>query len=424
MPDAATPLSIDRSDSLASLVDFSPQKSQRARRILFALARRSRGGRLVVTDEVETTELGRGALVAHVTVHDPRAYTALLQRGSLGLGLGYLEGWWDCDDLVALVRILVRGRGRLGRIQDEAGRLISLVADPLRRRRRRPPTNDRRFVQAHYDIGNEFFSLVLDPTMSYSCAVFENVEDTLESASLAKLDRICRKLSLGANDHVLEIGTGWGGFAVFAASRYGCRVTTTTISAEQYDYATRLVAERGLADRVTVLNQDYRDLRGTYDKLVSIEMIEAVDWRQVPGFFRACSRLLAPDGLMALQAITIDDASYDRAKTTTDFIKAFVFPGGSLPSMTSLTAASTRAHLRVVDVEDIGRHYAETLRRWRENFEHHLDDVRALGYDERFERLWTLYLTYCEAAFLERHVSDVQMVLARDGWRPALATRA
>lgn len=423
MSDTATPLSIDRSDSLASLVDPSEKKSRRARRILFTLARRSRGGRLVVRDALGTAELGRGALLAHVEVHDPRAYQALLRRGSLGLGLGYLEGWWDCDDLVALVRILVRSRGRLGRFQDEAGRVFSLVADPLRRRRRRPPTQDRRFVQAHYDIGNEFFSLMLDPTMSYSCAVFDNLDDTLESASLAKLDRICRKLSLGASDHVLEIGTGWGGFAVFAASRYGCRVTTTTISTEQFEYATRLVAERGLADRVTVLNQDYRDLRGTFDKLVSIEMIEAVDWRQVPGFFRACSRLLSPDGLMALQAITIEDASYDRAKTTTDFIKAFVFPGGSLPSMTSLTSASARAHLSVVDVEDIGRHYAETLRRWRENFDHHRDEVRALGYDERFERLWSLYLTYCEAAFLERHVSDVQMILAREEWRPPLAAR-
>ncbi len=424
MSESAAPLSIDQSDSLATLVDASPERSRRARRLLFALARRSRGGRLVVHDALGTVELGHGALLAHVEVHDPRAYRALLQRGSLGLGLGFLEGWWDCDDLVTLVRILVRGRGRLGRIQDETGRLASVVADPLRRLRRRAPTQDRRFVQAHYDIGNEFFSLVLDPTMSYSCAVFDTVANTLESASLAKCDRICRKLSLGANDHLLEIGTGWGGFAVFAASHYGCRVTTTTISAEQYDYATRLVAERGLSDRVTVLNQDYRDLSGTFDKLVSIEMIEAVDWRQVPGFFRACSRLLAPDGLMALQAITIEDASYDRAKTTTDFIKAFVFPGGCLPSMTSLTRASARAHLSLVDVEDIGRHYVETLRHWRENFDRRRDEVRALGYGERFERLWTLYLTYCEAAFLERHVSDVQIIFARDQWRPALATRA
>ncbi len=418
MPDDATSLSIDQSDSLASLVDASQSKNRGARRLLFALARRSRGGRLIVRDAHGAVELGRGALVAQVDVHDQRAYQALLRRGSLGLGIGYLEGWWDCDDLVTLVRILVRGRGRLGRVQDAVGRLVSRVADPFRRRRRRPPTLDRRFVQAHYDIGNDFFSLMLDLTMSYSCAVFDRADDTLESASLSKLDRLCRKLSLGANDHVLEIGTGWGGFAVFAASRYGCRVTTTTISAEQYDYATRLVAERGLAERVTVLNKDYRELRGTFDKLVSIEMIEAVDWRDVPGFFRACSRLLAPDGLMALQAITIEDASYDRAKTTTDFIKGFVFPGGCLPSMTSLTSASARAHLSVIDVEDIGRHYAETLRRWRENFEAHRDAVRVLGYGERFERLWTLYLTYCEAAFLERHVSDVQIMLARDEWRP------
>ncbi len=415
--------SVSRPQARGTSIGARPVTARFARRFLHVAARSARGGRLMVDEPDGRVSLGRGALSAHVVVNDVRAYPALLRHGSVGLGIGYLEGWWDSDDLVNLVRILIRSRGRVGQWLDQVGQAISVVLNPWRRLRRREPHVDRRYVQAHYDIGNEFFELMLDETMSYSCAIFESSTVSLEEASVAKFDRLCRKLGLESDDHLLEIGTGWGGFAIYAATHYGCRVTTTTISAEQFAYATRRVAELGLGDRVTVLNEDYRDVVGTYDKIVSIEMIEAVDWRQVPGFFEQCSRLLDPHGLMALQAITIDERSYERAKNATDFIKAFIFPGGCLPAVSSITRASARSGLSVVDLEDIGRHYAETLGRWRARFDEHRAELEELGYDERFRRLWTLYLTYCEAAFLERHVSDVQIVLARSEWRPNLSVR-
>ena len=404
-------------------VNGSARRAWLARRVLLLLGARSRGGRLVVDESGATAQVGRGELVARVSIHDQRAYVAMLGDGSTGLGGGYLEGWWDSDDLVTLVRILIRAQGRLGRWHDEIGSFASRATDPWRRIRRRAPRADRRFVQAHYDIGNELFELMLDETMSYSCAVFADPGQSLHEASLTKFDRLCHKLRLESTDHLLEIGTGWGGFAVYAATHYGCRVTTTTISTEQFEYAKRRVAELGLSDRITVLNEDYRDLSGTFDKIASIEMIEAVDWRQVPGYFTQCSRLLSPHGLMVLQAITINEQSYERAKNATDFIKAFIFPGGSLPSVNSITRASARAGLSVVDLEDIGRHYAETLRRWRQRFDEHRDELEALGYDERFRRMWTFYLAYCEAAFLERHVSNVQVVFAKREWRMGLWVR-
>ncbi len=395
-----------------------------ARRLAVDLGRRLAWGSIVLQDGAGTVRLGEGGPRVQVHVHHPGAYAALLRHGSVGLGRSYVDGWWDCDDLTGLVRILVHNRGAAGRARDRAGRVASAVADPLRRLRRPSPSADRRHVRAHYDIGNELFSLMLDPTMSYSCAVFERPAMTLEEASLAKLDRICRKLDLSPADHVVEIGTGWGGFAVHAATRYGCRVTSTTISAEQHAHATEWVARLGLSDRVTVLHEDYRNLRGEYDKAVSIEMVEAVDWRLLGTYFRTCAALLRPDGLMALQAITIADQSYERAKSSQDFVKAFVFPGSCLPSVASLARAAAGTDLRIVDLEDIGRHYAETLRRWRENVEEHRARIEDLGYDDRFLRMWRLYLAYCEAAFLERHVSDVQVVLAKPAWRAPLLTRA
>jgi len=390
------------------------------RAIATALGRRLSWGTVVVKDALGTVSLGASGPQVHVHVHHPGTYSALLRHGSVGLGHSYMDGWWDTESLTDLVRILVRNRGAFGAARDRVGQTLSAVTDPVRRAWVRSPATDERDVRAHYDIGNELFSLMLDPTMSYSCAMFEHSGMTLEEASIAKLDRICQKLDLSKDDHVLEIGTGWGGFAVHAAARYGCRVTTTTISAEQYSYAKDWVARAGLCGRVQVLEEDFRSLRGKYDKLVSIEMVEAVDWRLLGTFFRSCARLLRPDGLMALQAITIADQSYERAKHSQDFIKAFIFPGSCLPSIESLARAVARTDLRIVGLEDIGRHYAETLRQWRGNVDDHRAQIDALGFDERFVRMWRLYLSYCEAAFLERHISDVQLVLAKPAWRGRL----
>lgn len=387
------------------------------------LGRHLRVGSVTVSTGGRTWRAGEGAPHASVVVHDERAMTALVAHGAVGLGEGYIEGWWDADDLTALVRVLVANRGRLGAARDDLGRLLHPLLDPLRRLRAPVKADDQRRVRAHYDLGDELFRLMLDPTMSYSCALFERPGMSLEEASVAKLDRICRRLGLRPGLEVLEIGAGWGGFACHAAATYGCRVTTTTISATQEAAVRARVAREGLGELVEVRGEDYRDLAGDgrFDRLVSIEMIEAVDWRRLGAFFSACDRLLRPDGLMALQAITIDDRSYHRAKAGTDFVKAFVFPGSCLPSVEALVHAAAKVELRVIGLEDIGRHYAETLRRWRANLDERADEVAALRLGERFERLWRLYLSYCEAAFLERHVSDVQMVLAKPGWRDRLA---
>jgi len=393
-----------------------------ARHLVRAWARRL-GGALVLEDTPSVTGPGSGGAGVHVSVHDHRAYGALLRRGSVGLAEGYVESWWDCDDLTGLVRLLVANRGALGRARDRLGAGASIFTDPLCRLGGPSKADDGRHVRAHYDLGNELFALILDKTMSYSCALFAHPGVSLAEASEAKLERICNKLGVGPGDHVVEIGTGWGGFALHAAARHGCRVTTTTVSAEQHSFATKRVAEAGLTHLVTVLNDDYRDLRGTYDKLVSIEMVEAVGWRQLPGFFQTCANLLAPGGLMALQAITVEDRSYERAKHTRDFIKEMVFPGSCLPSVTSLTRSAGGTDLQVIDLEDIGGHYAETLRHWRANLDAHEAEVAALGFGPRFLRLWRLYLSYCEAGFLERHISDVQILLARPAWRGSLGLR-
>ncbi len=394
-----------------------------ARRVVAEAGGRLAWGAIEIGDDAGVLQLGHGNPRARVRVHHPGAYGALLRHGSVGLGRSYAAGWWESDDLTTLVRILVHNRGAAGRARDRLGEVVSTVTDPLRRLRGRAPADDRRDVRAHYDIGNELFSLMLDPTLSYSCALFERPGMTLEDASIAKLDRVCRKLDLTAADHVVEIGTGWGGFAVHAATRYGCRVTSTTVSAEQYAYASDWVRRAGLSGRVTILQEDYRNLRGQYDKLVSIEMVEAVDWRVLDTYFTTCARLLRPDGLMALQAITIADRSYERAKHGEDFIKASIFPGSCLPSVASLARAVARTDLRIVDLEDIGRHYAETLRRWRANVDEHRSHIEDLGFGGPFLRTWRLYLSYCEAAFLERHISDVQLVLARPAWRAPLLLR-
>jgi cyclopropane-fatty-acyl-phospholipid synthase len=320
--------------------------------------------------------------------------------------------------------VAARNLGGLDRLK----RRFAVALAPWQRARglveRNTPARSRRDIAAHYDLGNDLFELMLDPTMMYSAALFERRDMTLEEASRAKLDRICDKLDLGPHDHVVEIGTGWGGFAIHAAATRGCRVTTTTLSAEQRALALERVRAAGLEDRVTVLLEDYRELRGAFDRLVSIEMIEAVGWRDFGTFFGCCSALLRPGGAMALQAITIDDRLYEAEKASRSFIKTLIFPHGCLPSIEVIArSASRHGDLRIVDLEDITAHYPETLRRWRANVEAARGRLAELGYGERFQRLWRLYLSFCEAGFAERRIGDIQVVLAKPRWRGRVATR-
>jgi cyclopropane-fatty-acyl-phospholipid synthase len=399
-----------------------------AHRVATGLLRHLEQGTITVADNTGARTFGRPGddrIHATMRVHDPMVWSAVIARGSAGLGESYLEGAWESEDLVGLLRVLARNLDRLTRFTDRAVSLRDAATLPMRYLRRPSKATDRRNIRAHYDLGDEFFELFLDPTMAYSCGIYESQQTTLEEASTAKFDRICRKLGLGPNDHVVEIGSGWGGFALHAASHYGCHVTTTTISQRQFDAATRLVDAAGLADRISVLDKDYRDLEGQFSHLVSIEMIEAVDWRLHDAFFATCARLLQPDGRALLQCIVIDDREFERAKTRQDFIKQHIFPGGCLPSITALASSATRSSdLRVIDLEDIGRHYARTLADWRRSLEERWNDARALGLDERFLRMWRFYLAYCEAGFLERRVSDVQIVFGRSGWRGELGVRA
>ena len=395
-----------------------------ARRLVLAAGERGQGGAIEVTEAGRMHQLGAGEPVARVTVHDPRTYGALLRSGSVGLGASYVAGWWDADDLTSLVRVLFRWTRPLRARLDEVGHAIGVLLDLPARLVAPGRAADRRNVQAHYDLSNDFFALMLDETMTYSCAVFEHPHATLRDAQVAKIDQLCAKLELQPDDRVVEIGTGWGGFALRAAQRYGCRVTTTTISEAQRTYVAKRVAEAGLADRITILGDDWRNLSGKFDKLVSVEMIEAVDWRHHDRFVAKCASLLADDGLAVVQAIVIDDRSYERAKRHQDFVRRMVFPGGCLPSVASIAGSLARAtDLRIVDLEDIGRHYAETLSRWSENLEAHAEDLERLGTRIEFRRLWALYLAYCEASFLERHVSDVQLVLAKPARRSPLHAR-
>ena len=339
--------------------------------------------------------------------------------------MSYTEGWWDVDDLTAFIQSVIRNMDPLLAYIDRIARAFAPVTRIRRKLVRVNKARDKENIIAHYDLGNEFYSLMLDPTMMYSCAYFTSPEVSLEEASRAKLDMLCRKLDLQPSDHLVEIGTGWGGLAVHAAERYGCRVTSVTISDAQFDYATALVRAKGLSDRIDIRNQDYRELTGTFDKIVSVEMIEAIGWRQLDTYFATLARLVKDDGLVALQAIVIDDFSYERTKDAEDFIKNMIFPGGFLPGIEAIQSSATSvSDLRLIHLEDIGRHYAETLRRWRENLAANQTAYDELGLGIKFARMWDMYLRYCEAAFLERHVSDVQLVFAKREWRSTLGLSA
>jgi cyclopropane-fatty-acyl-phospholipid synthase len=366
-------------------------------------------------------------LTATVQIHSPRFYPAML-GGSVGLGEAYRDGVWDCDDLVTLVRIAARNMAPLDRWRR---RLHPLLA-PLHRTLWRVPRNSRRaaksHISAHYDLGNDLFALYLDESMMYSAAVFPYPEATLAEAQEHRLERIGQALQLGPEDHLLEIGTGWGALAAYAASNYGCRVTTTTISREQREGALRRIKDAGVEDRVTVLLDDYRDLRGRYSKLVSLEMIEAVGWQYFDAFFHRCSELLEPDGLFFLQAIVIDDRLYEIEKAARSFSNTLIFPGGCLPSVEVIERCVAReTDMSLVWLEEIGAHYARTLELWRERFIANTDLAAELGYDEPFRRLWTLWLAMSEAGFRERRLRDVQVLFAKpdrsiEATAPARAT--
>jgi len=416
----------DRLSERETVARFTPKPHFLTRIAEKAVRQRLTGlqhGAVIVRDGTRMDRYGTPAEseapVVTLRVHDPRFYSEMAFGGSIGAAEAYMKGYWRVDDLTALLQIVLRNRDMLDGMETGWARFAEPFQKVLHRMARNSREGSRRNIEAHYDLGNEFFELFLDPTMMYSSAVFEHPGMTLEEASVAKLDRICRKLALKPGDQVMEIGTGWGGFAMHAARHYGCHVTTTTISPSQHEYARQRIESAGLQNNITLLLQDYRDLSGQYDKLVSIEMIEAVGHQYYDDYFRQCSNLLKPDGAMLLQAITIADQRYEAAKNSVDFIQRYIFPGSCIPSVTAISAAVARVtDLRLFHLEDIGPDYATTLRLWRENFNRALDQVRAQGYPEEFIRMWEFYLCYCEAGFIERVIGDAQLLLVKPQARP------
>lgn len=383
-----------------------------------ALARLSYGS-IELHDSSGTSRFGAsvGPRV-RMTIKDEGAYAAMAFRGAMGAAEAYIEGLWETDDLPGLIEILTTNYASLRSLDRALARLFA----PIERARywfqRNTREGSKRNIVAHYDLSDEFFRLFLDPTMTYSSAIFAEPGQTLESAQIEKIDRACRQLDLLPTDHLVEIGTGWGAFAIHAARTYGCRVTTTTISENQHAEATRRIREAGLADRITVLKIDYRDLArqhaGAFDKLVSIEMIEAVGHEFHEEYFGAVSQLLKPDGAALIQAIVIRDQFYAAARKRVDFLKRYIFPGSCLLGVERMNqCVQRRTDMSVRGLEDIGQHYVKTLALWREAYLAKLDQVRAMGFDDRFIRMWDYYLAYCEGVFRTGHCSDVQLLLAK-----------
>ena len=395
-----------------------------ARGVVLELLAHMRHGEFTLLEGTRLRRFGSGAPHATVNVGSPRAWPMLL-HGSRGLAEAYMDGLWNSPDLTAVVRLAARNM--LG--FDRWRRRVAPLRVPLQAARgmrlRNTPARSRGQIASHYDLGNEFFALMLDETMSYSCAYFPHGGLSLAEASRRKLELVCSKLELGERDHVLEIGGGWGSFAIHAARTRGCRVTTTTISREQHELMCARVREAGVQDRVTVLRDDYRALCGRFDALASIEMIEAVGWRDFGTFFQCCSRRLRDDGRMLLQAIVIDDRAYEVEKASRSFVRTHIFPNGCLPSLAVIgRELARRTDMRTLGLQELTPHYPETLRRWRANFEAARAGLQALGYDERFRRMWRLYLSYCEAGFTERRIRLVQMLLAKPRFGPPAGGQA
>lgn len=393
------------------------------RRAVFARLESLVGGQLEIRDADGVKHFGdKGTdLSVVIRVHDSRFYRAVALGGSMGAGESYIDGAWSCSDLTKLIQLFSRNlesSNRLGGIVDS---LICFARRWGHRLNRNTRTGSRKNISAHYDLSNRFYELFLDPTMTYSSGVFTSDADTMQDASIEKYDRLCRKLSLCEDDHLLEIGTGWGGFSLHAAKNYGCKITTTTISKEQHAYAKKRIEEEGLQDQIELLCEDYRDLTGQYDKAVSIEMIEAVGHEFLPTYFQQCSNLLKPNGLFAFQAITIPDQRYDSYRRSVDFIQKYVFPGGFLPSVGALaTTVGRHTDMQWIHFEDFAEHYARTLECWRNSLFEKVSEVRELGMSDSFLRLWEFYLCYCEGGFREKQIGVAQILLQKpSNRRPA-----
>jgi cyclopropane-fatty-acyl-phospholipid synthase len=377
------------------------------------------GGLTVIENGERQTFGGAGSeLQAVINVHSDEVYQRVLTAGIIGSGESYMQGHWSSPDLVSVIRLFSANLAAMQAMNARSSLLQRVLFKTFHLFNANSVSGSKRNISAHYDLGNDFFGLFLDSNMMYSSAVYPSAESSLDQASDYKLELLCRQLELTEDDHLLEIGTGWGGMAIYAASNYGCRVTTTTISREQYEHARERVAALGLSDRITVLCEDYRKLSGTYDKLVSIEMVEAVGHQFYAEYFGRCSRLLKPGGKFAMQAITISDQRYALARDSVDFIKRYIFPGGCLPSLAVISDHIARdTDMQIVDLRDITADYARTLAAWRERFLAQRETVRAQGFDETFLRMWEFYLAYCEGGFRERIISTVQITFAKPGYR-------
>jgi cyclopropane-fatty-acyl-phospholipid synthase len=380
-------------------------------------------GQLTIIENGQQTVFGNDKnLTATVTVNDAHFYGEIAFGGSIGAGEAYMLGYWQADNLTNVIRIMAANQAVMDALEGGFQWASKPFLKALHWLNRNTADGSRKNIASHYDLGNDFFKLWLDPSMMYSSAIFSPKDISLEAASYKKLQVICDKLDLKSTDHVLEIGTGWGGFAIYAASNYGCKVTTTTISKQQYDEAVLRVNAANLQDKITLLLNDYRDLTGQFDKLVSIEMIEAVGHQFYDVYFKKCASLLKPNGMALIQAITITEQRFESAKNSVDFIQRYIFPGSNIPSVTAMLNSITKvSDLKLYDLEDIGLHYATTLAAWRDNFFEHIQQVRQLGYSEEFIKMWEFYLCYCEGGFAERALGDCHLLLVKpDNRRDAL----
>ena len=361
------------------------------------------------------------SLKAEVNIYSDEFYILAGSGGDLGIAEAYAAGYWDADDMVKLIQIVIKNQEVQKSLEGGLAKLISPINRYIHRSRRNTVSGSKENIVAHYDLSNEFFQTWLDKSMTYSCAIFEPEDLSLFDASREKLDRICRKLNIQPEDHVVEIGTGWGSFAVHAAREYGCRVTTTTISNKQHAYVSNLIEKEGLKDKITLLKNDYRELKGQYDKLVSIEMIEAVGYQFYDEYFKIISQLLKDDGDALIQAITIKDQRYLKAIHSVDFIQKYIFPGSCIPSITAIQNSLTNAtDLVINDVRDIGHHYARTLADWRKKFLKNKREIRKLGFDDKFLRMWLFYFAYCEGGFEEKVISDIHLHITKPGYRNSI----